>query len=254
MDDFAGGQIPVAHRLNTVPERNTMVGKRLPESLRRRSARAALIIEALRKNYPDARCALDFNTPAELLIATILSAQSTDRVVNSVTPELFSRFPVPEMLSKAELAEIEQIVRPCGYYRQKARSIKETATVLSSRYNGRVPASMRDLLTLRGVARKTANVVLSVAFGINEGVAVDTHVARLSRRLRLTAAMRPEVIEKDLMTEIPNSEWGDFTTLLIAHGRAVCSARRPRCSVCCISGLCPSAFRPPSWSRSRMKK
>ena len=225
-----------------------MSGKTPSESLRKRSARAALILKALRSNYPDAKCELHFSTPEELLIATILSAQSTDKTVNSVTPELFSRFPVPAVLAKTRLSEIERVIRPCGYYRQKARSIRESAAMLSSRYNGHVPANMVDLLALRGVARKTANVVLSVAFDINEGIAVDTHVARLSARLGLSTAKRPDIIEKNLMATISNREWGNFTTLLIAHGRSVCKARKPQCSACCISELCPSAFKLPSWS------
>ena len=225
-----------------------MAGKRGAESRRKRSSRVALILSTLKRNYPDAKCELNFTTPEELLIATILSAQSTDRTVNSVTQELFSRLPVPGVLARTKLSEIERLIRPCGYYRQKARSIRETAAALSSRYDGHVPARMEDLLTLRGVARKTANVVLSVAFGINEGVAVDTHVARLSRRLGLSEATGTDIIEKDLMAAIPNREWGNFTTLLIAHGRKVCNARKPRCSACCISSLCPSAFRLSSWS------
>jgi endonuclease-3 len=204
-------------------------------------------LRTLKNCYPDAKCELNFSSPEELLIATILSAQSTDRTVNSVTRALFSRFPVPAGLAKAKLSEIERIIRPCGYYRQKARSIRETAAALFERYHGTVPPRMEDLLTLRGVARKTANVVLSVAFGINEGVAVDTHVARLSGRLGLSSASRPEAIEKDLMTAVARDEWGNFTTLLITHGRSVCNARKPHCSLCGIDSLCPSAFRLPSW-------
>ncbi len=225
-----------------------MKGSKGRESKSRRAERSALILHILKKRYPDAKCELSFSSPEELLIATILSAQSTDRTVNSVTPELFSRFPVPAGLAKAKLSEIEGIIRPCGYYRQKARSIRETATALFERYNGTVPPRMEDLLTLRGVARKTANVVLSVAFGINEGVAVDTHVARLSVRLGLSTSLRPDLIEKDLMASVARNEWGNFTTLLIAHGRSVCNARKPHCSRCGISTLCPSAFRLASWS------
>lgn len=227
----------------TEAERN-----RAPSASRRERAgdkrqRAAETVRRLHAEYPDARCALDFHSPEELLVATILSAQCTDSMVNSVTPELFGRFPVPERLAEAGLREIQHIVRPCGYYRQKSKHIREACRIIETRFGGMVPRTIEELTTLPGVARKTANVVLSVAFGINEGVAVDTHVARLSRRLRFTASERPEKIEGDLMKLVARKEWGDLTMLLIAHGRAVCAARKPRCGSCVIADLCPSAFR-----------
>jgi len=191
--------------------------------------------------YPDAACALNFRSPEELLVATILSAQCTDAMVNRVTPSLFAAYPVPEGLASAPLHKIERLIRSCGYYRQKARNIKGTCTMLCEKYGGKVPHDMEELLLLPGVARKTANVVLSVAFGINEGIAVDTHVKRLSRRLRLTANSDPAKIERDLMKLVKRKEWGDLTNLMIAHGRKICTARKPACDACVLNDVCPSA-------------
>lgn len=208
-----------------------------------RQERARAVLERLTSDYPDARCALNFTSPEELLVATILSAQCTDSMVNSVTPALFHRFPVPDKLAAGTLQEIQSIIRPCGFYRQKSRYIRESCRRVVESFSGRVPHSLQELLTLPGVARKTANVVLSVAFDINEGIAVDTHVARLSRRLGLARSRAPDKIERDLMKIVESKEWGKFTTLLIAHGRAVCSARRPACAECSLRDICPSAFK-----------
>ncbi len=212
-------------------------------TLAARRERASEVIARLRSRYPDAKCGLDFSTPEELLVATILSAQCTDAMVNSVTPELFRRYPVPSGAASAGLHELQSIVKPCGYYRQKSRFVRDACSMLMDRYGGKVPKSIGELTTLPGVARKTANVVLSVAFGINEGVAVDTHVARLSIRLGLSAARTPQHIEADLMKTVGRDEWGDLTTLLIAHGRAVCGARKPLCPECVLNSICPSAYK-----------
>lgn len=204
--------------------------------------RAAEVISLLKKAYPAARCALNFSSPEELLVATILSAQSTDSTVNLVTPVLFSTFPVPDRLAGAPISDIERIIKPCGYYHQKARYIKGTCAMLLNEYGGKVPRSLDKLLSLPGVARKTANVVLSVAFGINEGIAVDTHVLRLSGRLGFTFSSNPVIVEKELMQIVERKNWGDFTTLLITHGRKICTARRPLCGNCTLNRVCPSAF------------
>lgn len=207
-----------------------------------RAKKARLVLKKLIQAYPDARCALNFHSPEELLVATILSAQCTDVMVNRVTPELFERYPVPEKMAEAPLRHLERIIRPCGYYRQKARYIKESCRKLIESFGGKVPKTIEELLQLPGVARKTANVVLSVAFGINEGIAVDTHVSRIARRLGFTKEKNPERIERELMSLFPRKDWGKLTDVLIAHGRAVCKARRPDCAHCPVKRLCPSAF------------
>jgi endonuclease-3 len=207
-----------------------------------RAKKARLVLKKLIQVYPDARCALNFHSPEELLVATILSAQCTDVMVNRVTPELFERYPVPEKMAEAPLRHLERIIRPCGYYRQKARYIKESCRKLIESFGGKVPKTIEELLQLPGVARKTANVVLSVAFGINEGIAVDTHVSRIARRLGFTKEKNPERIERELMSLFPRKDWGKLTDVLIAHGRAVCKARRPDCAHCPVKRLCPSAF------------
>lgn len=199
------------------------------------------IIERLRDAHPDATCALHHANPWQLLVATILSAQTTDERVNSITPELFARYPTPEALAAVDRAEIERIIKPLGFYRQKARYIHETAQKIVHDFGGEVPDSMDALLSLPGVARKTANVVLGVAFGKAEGVVVDTHVKRLAQRLGLTKAATPEKIERDLMRLVPREHWIDISHLLIFHGRRVCDARRPQCAACVLNDLCPSA-------------
>jgi endonuclease III len=200
------------------------------------------IIERLRRAHPDAHCALEHRTPLQLLIATILSAQCTDERVNQVTPALFERYPTAAALANADREELEAMIRSTGFFRNKAASIQETCRILVDEYGGDVPAEMEKLLKLRGVARKTANVVLGNVFGIAEGVVVDTHVKRLSQRLGLSAASTPEKIERDLMALVPRSEWIDISHLLIFHGRRVCDARKPACSACSLNDLCPAAI------------
>jgi endonuclease-3 len=210
------------------------------EKLIDKTARARKIIRILRKTYPDARCSLDFSTVHELMVATILSAQCTDERVNRVTPALFERFPDAAAAAAAEPEEVEPYVRSTGFFRNKAKNIVAASRLLVDRHGGEVPDSMEELLQLPGVARKTANVVLAHAFGINAGVTVDTHVRRLSRRLGLTRHEDPGRIEADLMKLVPRPEWENLAIRLIFHGRAICTARRPDCPHCPIADLCPS--------------
>ncbi|MCX7831887.1 MAG: endonuclease III [Actinobacteria bacterium] len=199
------------------------------------------IVERLKKNYPDARIALRFRNPYELLVATILSAQTTDKKVNEVTPKLFERYPTPLALAQADIKDVEEIIKPLGFYRQKAKYIVGAARVISEKFNGKVPDNMEELTLLPGVARKTANIVLSNAYGKVEGIAVDTHVRRISKKLGLTDNTDPDKIEKDLMAKIPKDEWFKFTYTVIEHGRNICKAPRPKCSVCFLNDICPSA-------------
>jgi len=198
---------------------------KLPKKSAKEKARALELLQLLYKYYPNPHCELDYETPFQLLIATILSAQCTDVRVNQVTMILFKEYPDAQKMSEAALEELEEIIRPTGFFRNKALSISETSKTLMARYKGEVPDTMADLLTLRGAARKTANVVLGNAFGINEGVVVDTHVSRLSNRFRLTTSLNPVVIERDLMSLFPQEEWTNLSHLLILHGRAACKAR-----------------------------
>ena len=191
--------------------------------------------------YPDAACALDYRNPFELLCATILSAQCTDARVNLVTPVLFARYPTPEALARAKPSEVEAIIRPTGFFRNKTRSLIGMAQALVADFRGSVPQTMEQLRKLPGVGRKTANVILGNAYGINEGITVDTHVTRLSRRLGLTRHDDAVKIEFDLMPLFPRDHWALISHLLIFHGRQVCIARRPRCEVCVLSDLCPSS-------------
>jgi endonuclease-3 len=199
------------------------------------------IIKRLRRAYPDAKCALNYSTPLELLVATILSAQCTDERVNRVTPELFRKYRNCDAYADAEATELERDIHSTGFFRNKAKSIQGAARAIRERFGGRVPETMEELLTLPGVARKTANVVLGNAYGTAAGVVVDTHVSRLTQRLGLTSQEQPEKIERDLMALVPRKDWVDFAHLLIAHGRAVCKARAPLCSECVLEQLCPSA-------------
>ncbi len=203
--------------------------------------RALEILQRLHQLYPDAKCSLDYATPLQLLVATILSAQCTDERVNLVTPNLFARFPDAAAFARAEVTEIEQLVRSTGFYRNKAKNIQGACRQIMERHGGEVPQLMEDLLALPGVARKTANVVLANAFGINMGVTVDTHVKRLSYRLGLTQQTDPIRIERDLMPLLPQTEWENWSIRLIYHGRAVCMARNPQCDRCQLADLCPSA-------------
>ena len=209
--------------------------------MRMTRARAAELLDALHAQHPDAHIELDYTTPLELLVATILSAQCTDKRVNEVTPALFRRFPTPRDLAGASLAELEELVRTTGFYHNKARALLGLGQALIAEHGGKVPATMEELRRLPGVGRKTANVVLGNAFGQNVGVVVDTHVQRLSRRLGLTAETDPEKIERDLMDLVPQRDWTLWSNLLIAHGRKVCQARRPLCASCVVADLCPSA-------------
>jgi endonuclease-3 len=196
--------------------------------------------ERLTELYPDVRCALDHSNPYELLVATILSAQSTDVRVNMVTPSLFAVFPTPADLAAADPARVEDLVRSTGFFRAKTRSLIGMAQAVEERFGGEVPRDLDDLVTLPGVGRKTGNVVRSVAFDL-PGLPVDTHVGRLARRLRLTTEDDPVAVERDLNTLVPPVDWGNFSLRLIEHGRRVCDARRPRCDACVLASDCPSA-------------
>lgn len=202
--------------------------------------RARVTNERLTVEYPDARCALDHRNPFELLAATILSAQCTDARVNMVTPALFERFPTPEDLAAARTDEVEELVRSTGFYKNKTKSLLGMANALVDRFDGEVPTAMKDLVSVPGVGRKTANVVRSVAMGL-PGLPVDTHVGRLARLLDLTRETDPVKVEFALNPMVPAAERGDFSMRLILHGRAVCVARRPRCGECCLADFCPSA-------------
>jgi endonuclease III len=203
--------------------------------------RAREILVRLKRLYPEAPCTLTYGSPVQLLVAVILSAQCTDERVNMVTPELFRRFPDAAALANADLDELMELVHSTGFYRNKSKNIKATGMMLMQEFGGEVPKLMEDLLKLPGVARKTANVVLAHAFGINAGVTVDTHVRRLSNRLKLTKHEEPLKIERDLMNLLPQEDWENWSIRLIYHGRAICDARKPNCSNCDLADLCPSA-------------
>jgi len=206
------------------------------------AARVEAILAGLETLYPDVDCELDRESPFQLLCATILSAQCTDERVNKVTPELFRRFPDAASMAAASLGELEEIIRSTGFFRQKAKSLKGTAALLAER-GGDLPRSIAELTRMPGVARKTANVVLGTAYGIAEGVVVDTHVQRLSLRLALTRKTDPKGIEQDLMKVVPQDRWIRFSHQLIWHGRRVCFARKPECGSCLLAPHCPSAGR-----------
>jgi endonuclease-3 len=211
------------------------------ESVAAKKERAAEIVKRLHAEYPDAHCSLDHNNPYELITATILSAQCTDERVNMVTPALFRRYPAPQDLAAARQEELEELIRPTGFFRNKAKSLLGMATFVTERHGGRVPDEMDALVELPGVGRKTANVVLGNAFGKNDGVVVDTHVRRVSGRLGLTKHTDPEKIEVDLMKLVDRDEWTDLSHLFIYHGRAVCKAPTPRCELCVLNDICPSS-------------
>lgn len=204
--------------------------------------RVLKIIRLLKKEYPDAKCSLNHSNPLELLLATILSAQCTDERVNIVTADLFRKYRRPEDYVNVPRLELEADIRSTGFFRNKAKSLQGACKMISEQYGGRVPNKVDELLALPGVARKTANVVLGNAFGIASGVVVDTHVARLSQRLGITANKQPEKIERDLMEVVPKKDWIDFSHLLIYHGRRVCKARAPLCGDCIVEKLCPSSL------------
>ena len=213
------------------------------ESKKNKIARTAEIISELQKLYPAVECSLNFTNPLELLVATILSAQCTDVRVNIVTESLFAKYKTPEDYANAKISELENDIRSTGFYRNKAKNIKATGALLVEKFASEIPQTMDELLELPGVARKTANVVLGNAFGINAGVVVDTHVKRLSGRMKLTTNTVPDKIEKDLMPLVPQDLWAEFSHLLVFHGREFCTARKPKCGLCPLSEkkLCPSA-------------
>lgn len=223
------------------PTAGRVAPRRGRESMAARKQRAAEVLRRLRLEYPAATTALEFRNPFQLLVATILSAQTTDERVNQVTPGLFRRYPTPHDLAAANPSELENIIHSTGFFRNKARSLLGMANAIVDRFGGRVPDTMEELVTLPGVGRKTANVVLGTAFGRNEGVVVDTHVARLSHRLAFTREKEPGRIETDLMKLFPPDDWTELSHTLILHGRAVCKAPRPRCEVCVVNDLCPSS-------------
>lgn len=204
------------------------------------AVRARKIISGLQRTYPDAHCELNFSTPLELLVATILSAQCTDKRVNLVTAYLFRKYRTAADYAKVPQAELEADIRTTGFFRNKAKNIRACCAKLIERHGGMVPRTMEELTQLDGVGRKTANVILGNAFGLNEGIVVDTHVARLSARLALTAHGQPERIEQDLMQLVPHKQWTLFSHWLIWHGRRRCAARNPDCAQCEIAKLCPS--------------
>ena len=205
----------------------------------RRRGLAAGILRGLKKLYPGAHCELDYKSPLELLVATILSAQCTDKRVNVVTKDLFRRYRAADDYARANPAELETVVRSTGFFRSKAQSIREACKAIAERFGGAVPRTMEELLTLRGVARKTANVVLGSAFGISSGITVDTHVRRLSNRMGLTVEQDPVKIEADLMELVPRKEWIFFGHAMVWHGRRVCSAANPACPDCILNKVCP---------------
>jgi endonuclease III len=207
--------------------------------------RARRIAKILAETYPEAVCALHHQSPFQLIVATILSAQCTDERVNMVTPELFRRFPTPQKLAKASQQDVETIIKSTGFFRAKAKSLRGMAEKLMADHGGELPRTLEELTHLPGVGRKTANVVLGTAFGIATGVVVDTHVRRITRLLGLTKEINPEKIERDLMKLLPESEWVNFSHRLIHHGRRICIARRPKCTECPLLTVCPRAGLPP---------
>ncbi len=231
-------------RINSPRRRSGPPVRRWRETKAARTARTDEIVSRLRGLYPEAAAELTYQDPFQLLTAVILSAQTTDVSVNKVTPVLFARYPTAEALASAPQEDVEEIVRTTGFFRQKARSIRATAAQLVEEFGGQVPESMEDLLKLRGVARKTANVVLGEAFGIASGVVVDTHVSRLSQRLGLSRHDDPVRIERDLMDLVEREAWTFIGIGLILHGRRVCEARKPECDVCTLNDICPSATTP----------
>ena len=213
-----------------------------PEVYLEPEARASKVLELLEKNYPNAEIALDYANPLQLLVATILSAQATDQQINMITPKLFKKYKTAGDYANADLQELEQYIKSSGFYHNKAKNIKNCCKTLVEKFHSKVPKTMSELTELPGVGRKTANIILTNAFGIVEGVAVDTHVGRLAQRLGLSENKDPNKIEADLMKIIPKDQWMRITDLLIFHGRRVCSAKKPNCAGCVLNRICPSAF------------
>ena len=233
----------VATRGASAKTRSLPAPPRAAGTARRRAlptANPALLYERLHALYPDAHCELDFKTPFELLVATILSAQCTDKRVNMVTPVLFSKYPTVEALARARQEDVEEIIKSTGFFRNKAKNIIAMAGAVANLPGGAVPSTLAELVKLPGVGRKTANVVLGNAFDVNEGVVVDTHVGRLSIRLGLTRETDPIKVEQILMTQFQKEQWTMLAHLLIFHGRRVCDARKPRCGICTLADICPS--------------
>jgi endonuclease-3 len=201
------------------------------------------VLRKISKLYPPIRTSLDFLTPFQLLVATILSAQCTDVRVNQVTKKLFGKYKTPEDFAGAYLPDLKKVIRPTGFYNLKAARIRNSSRLIVDKFGSQLPSTMTDLLELDGVGRKTANVLLSAVFNKQEGIAVDTHVSRLSRRLNWTVSSNPEIIERDLMRIVSRRNWGRISMLLILHGRAVCQSRRPRCDKCVLNDVCPSAYK-----------
>ena len=204
--------------------------------------RALKIIQLLEKEHPDAKVVLHYSNPLELLVATMLSAQSTDETINKVTKTLFKKYTKPEDYANTDLKELEQDIRSTGFYHNKAKNLQNSAKMLVEKYHSQVPKTMEELVKLPGVARKTANIVLTNAYGVVAGVAVDTHVRRLAQRLGLSENDDPNKIEQDLMSIVPKDKWMRITDLLIFHGRRVCTAKKPNCGGCVLNKICPSAF------------
>jgi endonuclease-3 len=225
--------MPAAKPTRKPTEKKTSRGPLAPH-------RIAAILKALDEAYPKAECALTHRSPWELLVATILSAQCTDVRVNLVTPELFRRFPTPAAMAKATLPQLEALIRSTGFFRNKAKSIQGAARKVVADFKGQVPQTLAELITIPGAARKTANVVLGVAYGKAEGVVVDTHVFRIVRRLGLAKGETPEKVEQELMRILPQSRWIDFSHQIIHHGRQICDARKPKCDRCILEQLCTS--------------
>ena len=209
--------------------------------------RALEILRRLSKKFPDAKIALKYSNPIQLTVAVILSAQCTDKKVNEVTAVLFKKYKTAKDFAKANLAVFEREIRPTGFYRAKARNIIAAAKLLESKFGGKLPKTMEEMTTLPGVARKSANVILGNAYGVVDGIAVDTHVMRISQRLGLTKFSDPVKIERDLMELFPRARWFDLTYKIIEHGRNICDAKKPRCSMCPLNDICPSAFNLPNW-------
>lgn len=198
------------------------------------------IIDALVEKYSDAKCSLDYDTPLELLIAVILSAQSTDAMINKITPHLFAELKTAEDFANCDIKKLEELIKSSGFYHNKAKNIKAACKVISEDFNGEVPKTMEELTSLPGVGRKTANVVMLNAFGICEGIAVDTHAKRISNRLGLSSKAEPLKIEQDLLKLIPKESWYKMNHLFVYHGRAQCTSRKPKCDECCVEEFCPS--------------
>jgi endonuclease III len=232
--------------MKKVARKNTNPAAKHPSKRKKKrgaelKAHALEILVRLKKEYPDAHCELDFETPLQLLIATILSAQCTDKRVNMVTPALFRKYPDAKSLAAADTAELEEMIKSTGFFRNKTKSLLGMSAAVAERHQSDVPSTMEDLVNLPGVGRKTANVVLGNAYNINEGIVVDTHVGRLSVRLGLTNETDPVKVEQALMPLIPREDWTLIAHLLISHGRRVCIARTPRCESCVLADVCPSA-------------